>query len=113
MLAIGLSEPRKEELRARWCQNETDYLREQRRKVDVSAFIKLKTIGHGEYATRSLDCVHTNTSPHARCIWCCFSRERTDHWQVVRYETGACLSPLAIHDLDRLVCPYSCARRIC
>jgi protein-serine/threonine kinase len=50
MLAMRLSEPRKEELRARWRQNETDYLREQRRKVDVSAFIKLKTIGHGEHA---------------------------------------------------------------
>ena len=63
MLTIGLSEPRKEELRTRWRQNETDYLRERRRKVDVSAFIKLKTIGHGEYAARSLDCAHTHKSP--------------------------------------------------
>jgi len=37
MLSMGLSEARKEDLRARWRQNETDY---QRRKVDVSAFIK-------------------------------------------------------------------------
>jgi protein-serine/threonine kinase len=51
MLSMGLSEPRKEDLRARWRKNETDYLREQRRKVDVSAFVKLKTIGHGEYAS--------------------------------------------------------------
>lgn len=49
MVAMGLSEDRKEELRRRWLQNETDYLREKRRKVDVSAFIKLKTIGHGEF----------------------------------------------------------------
>ena len=48
MLSMGLSEARKEELRARWRQNETDYLREKRRKVDVSAFVKLKTIGHGK-----------------------------------------------------------------
>jgi len=53
MLSIGLSESRKDYLRTRWRQNETDYLREQRRKVDVSAFVKLKTIGHGEYASVS------------------------------------------------------------
>lgn len=44
---LGLSDSRKDNLRARWRQNETDYLRERRRKVDVSAFVKLKTIGHG------------------------------------------------------------------
>jgi protein-serine/threonine kinase len=54
MLSMGLSEARKEDLRARWRQNETDYLREQRRKVDVSAFIKLKTIGHGAFGVVSL-----------------------------------------------------------
>jgi protein-serine/threonine kinase len=47
MAAMQLSPAEKEALRARWRQNETDYLREKRRKVDVSAFIKLKTIGHG------------------------------------------------------------------
>jgi protein-serine/threonine kinase len=47
MSEMQLSEVQKEVLRARWRQNETDYLREQRRKVDVSAFRKLKTIGHG------------------------------------------------------------------
>ena len=91
MLSMGLSEARKEDLRARWRQNETDYLREQRRKVDVSAFIKLKTIGHGEYATGSFDCLQTPKLPHARCIWGRFSCEGTNHWQVVRYEAGACL----------------------
>lgn len=47
MMEMQLSQAQKENLRARWRQNETDYLREKRRKVDVSAFMKLKTIGHG------------------------------------------------------------------
>ena len=91
MLSMGLPERRKEDLRARWRQNETDYLREQRRKVDVSAFVKLQTIGHGECAAGSLDCSKTPKLPHARCIWRRVSCERTNHWQVVCYEAGACL----------------------
>ena len=47
MMNMQLSEVQKEYLRTRWRQNETAYLRERRRKVDVSAFVKLKTIGHG------------------------------------------------------------------
>lgn len=47
MMHMQFSEAQKENLRARWRKNETDYLRERRRKVDVSAFVKLKTIGHG------------------------------------------------------------------
>jgi hypothetical protein len=47
MMEMQLSQAQKEHLRGRWRQNETDYLRERRRKVDVSAFVKLKTIGHG------------------------------------------------------------------
>lgn len=47
MVVMRLSEDQKEALRARWRQNETEYLRERRRKVDATAFIKLKTIGHG------------------------------------------------------------------
>ena len=47
MAELRLSEHQKENLRTRWRQNETDYLRHQRRKVDVTAFVKLKTIGHG------------------------------------------------------------------
>lgn len=54
MAAMQLSQAQKEQLRARWRKNETDYLREQRRKVDVSAFIKLKTIGHGPHISFSL-----------------------------------------------------------
>ncbi|KZT08324.1 kinase-like protein [Laetiporus sulphureus 93-53] len=54
MANMQLTEVQKESLRARWRQNETDYLREQRRKVDVSAFVKLKTIGHGAFGVVSL-----------------------------------------------------------
>ncbi|KZV69519.1 kinase-like protein [Peniophora sp. CONT] len=54
MAVMGLAEGSKDVLRARWRQNETDYLREKRRKVDVSAFIKLKTIGHGAFGVVSL-----------------------------------------------------------
>lgn len=50
MIGMQLSEAQKDDLRARWRQNETDYLRDRRRKVDASAFIKLKTIGHGLYS---------------------------------------------------------------
>ena len=48
MTGMQLSEPQKEYIRERWRKNETDYLRELRRKVDASAFVKLKTIGHGQ-----------------------------------------------------------------
>ncbi|KIJ18926.1 hypothetical protein PAXINDRAFT_175046 [Paxillus involutus ATCC 200175] len=54
MLGMNLSDEQKGELRARWRQNETDYLRERRRKVDATAFIKLKTIGHGAFGVVSL-----------------------------------------------------------
>ncbi|KAJ7594009.1 kinase-like domain-containing protein [Mycena floridula] len=54
MSELNLSPAQKEELRARWRQNETDYLRDQRRKVDVSAFVKLQTIGHGAFGVVSL-----------------------------------------------------------
>ncbi|CAL1707585.1 unnamed protein product [Somion occarium] len=54
MINMQLSEAQKDYLRSRWRQNETDYLREQRRKVDVTAFVKLKTIGHGAFGVVSL-----------------------------------------------------------
>jgi hypothetical protein len=47
MAEMQLSQFQKENLRARWRQNETDYLRDSRRRIDVTAFRKLKTIGHG------------------------------------------------------------------
>jgi hypothetical protein len=79
MLGMGLSETRKDDLRARWRQNETDYLRDQRRKVDVSAFIKLKTIGHGEF-TGCFNCLRTPRLLPTRCIRRRFSCEGTNHW---------------------------------
>ena len=73
MDAMGLSEVRKVELRRRWLQNETDYLRERRRKVDVSAFVKLKTIGHGTLLTLKAPLTGHQTKSEVnfdlRCIW--------------------------------------------
>ncbi|KAF8973150.1 kinase-like domain-containing protein [Flammula alnicola] len=54
MVEMQLSHAQKEHLRARWRQNETEYLRERRQKVDASAFVKLKTIGHGAFGVVSL-----------------------------------------------------------
>jgi len=45
-VAMDLGEEEKDVLRTRLLQNETD-LHERQRKVDATAFIKLKTIGHG------------------------------------------------------------------
>ena len=47
MATMQMNEAQKDDIRRRWRQNETEYLRERRRKVDVNAFVKLKTIGHG------------------------------------------------------------------
>jgi len=49
-----LTPVQKEELRERWRRNETEYLREKRKRVDPSAFVKLKTIGHGAFGVVSL-----------------------------------------------------------
>ncbi|KAJ6625905.1 kinase-like domain-containing protein [Mycena sp. CBHHK59/15] len=54
MMEMQLSQMQKENLRARWRQNETDYLRDRRRRIDVTAFRKLKTIGHGAFGVVSL-----------------------------------------------------------
>ncbi|KAF8210476.1 kinase-like domain-containing protein [Mycena galopus ATCC 62051] len=54
MAEMQLGQMQKENLRARWRQNETDYLRDQRRRIDVTAFRKLKTIGHGAFGVVSL-----------------------------------------------------------
>ncbi|KAF9070116.1 kinase-like protein [Rhodocollybia butyracea] len=54
MMEMNLSHDQKEHLRQRWRLNETDYLRERRRKVDVTAFVKLQTIGHGAFGVVSL-----------------------------------------------------------
>ncbi|KAJ7647102.1 kinase-like domain-containing protein [Roridomyces roridus] len=51
---MQLNQMQKENLRARWLQNETDYLRDRRRRIDATAFRKLKTIGHGAFGVVSL-----------------------------------------------------------
>ena len=64
--------------------NKTYYIREPRPswKVDISAFVQLETIGYGECAAGSLECLKKLKLPLARFIWCCVSSERTDHWQI-------------------------------
>ncbi|KAG8880157.1 hypothetical protein FRB97_001046 [Tulasnella sp. 331] len=54
MEQMGMIEATREMLRERWRKTETEYLREQRRKVHVSAFKQLKTIGHGAFGVVSL-----------------------------------------------------------
>jgi len=50
MAQMSLSPEQKHHLRQRWRQNESDHLRERRQKLSASAFVKLKTIGHGTYS---------------------------------------------------------------
>jgi hypothetical protein len=49
LAVMRISPEAKQEIRDRWLQNETDYLRDRRARVDPSAFVKLKTIGHGKH----------------------------------------------------------------
>ena len=105
MLSMDLSDPRKDELRAHWRQKETEYIREQRRKVDINALVKLKTIGHGEFAAFTVVFKHSELL-RDRCVWCRFSRSRTNDWQVVRHETGACY-------FTRVTSFFSIAIRLC
>ena len=48
------SDHQKVRLRERWRTNETEYLRDRRRRVGPNAFVKLKTIGHGAFGVVSL-----------------------------------------------------------
>ncbi|KAF9524002.1 kinase-like domain-containing protein [Crepidotus variabilis] len=54
MVEMNLTSDQKDHLRSRWRQNETEYLRERRQKLDANAFVKLKTIGHGAFGVVSL-----------------------------------------------------------
>ncbi|KAG9005549.1 hypothetical protein FRB90_010337 [Tulasnella sp. 427] len=51
---MGMPEGMRDKVREQWRRNETDYLREQRKRVDVSAFTELKVIGHGAFGVVSL-----------------------------------------------------------
>jgi len=84
MAEMQLVPEQKEYLRARWRQNETDYLRERRQKVDASAFVKLKTIGHGKspFAQPSSFLIRP------RCVWRGFPCQRKVNGKSLRDETG-------------------------
>jgi hypothetical protein len=114
MMNMQLSEAQKENLRARWRQNETDYLRDRRRKVDASAFIKLKTIGHGlpisQFGFNLSKLIFRDY--FFRCIRRCFSGERKAHGSSICYETGTCLE-LGLSVPTDLPSTQSYERQIC
>lgn len=62
---VHLTEVQKEEIRERWRKNETEYLREKRRKVSAEAFTKLKVIGHGAFGIVSLVKEHSTGQLYA------------------------------------------------
>jgi hypothetical protein len=89
MTDMTLTSDQKDHLRERWRQNETDYLRECRRKLDASAFVKLETIGHGKTLWLFFPVHYLTISFNlSRCFWGCFPREREIHWKSIRHETG-------------------------
>jgi protein-serine/threonine kinase len=51
---VHLTEVQKDEVRQRWRLNETEYLREKRRRVSPEAFTRLRVIGHGAFGIVSL-----------------------------------------------------------
>lgn len=94
MMSMQLSEAQKDNLRARWRQNETDYLRDQRRKVDASAFVKLKTIGHGLpiypiwLHLNKINVPWLLLFASYRRVWGCVLGERAALGSTVCHETG-------------------------
>ena len=96
MAAMQLSEAQKDNIRQRWRQNETDYLRERRRKVDVNAFVKLKTIGHGSNHFHPCHGRLTVSCFCLRRLRCRLACSRALHRSIVRHEAGnlSFLSPL-------------------
>ncbi|GJJ06505.1 hypothetical protein Clacol_000697 [Clathrus columnatus] len=54
MIILGMSELQKERIREVWKRNETEYLRERRRRVGVNCFEKVKIVGHGAFGVVSL-----------------------------------------------------------
>jgi hypothetical protein len=121
MSEMRLSEAQKDILRARWRQNETDYLRDRRRKVDVSAFRKLKTIGHGLGHSSSLFLpIHFPAYLSiCRCLRSCIPREGTINRQFIRYEGGTFIPRLpsfhrTTHTFINFILMHdSCERQTC
>ncbi len=103
MAAMQLSEAQKENIRRRWLQNETDYLRDRRRKVDVNAFVKLKTIGHGLNPAH-VRCSANQSVTLRRCIRRRIPRSRTVYGSTLCHETGN-TSPHLFFYLHRSLTP--------
>lgn len=86
---IGMPEGRREKVRDQWRRNETDYLREQRKKVGVSAFRELKVIGHGKDLRFLVDGASTNCPRIlVRCIWRCFTCKGEVDRPALRHEAA-------------------------
>jgi len=110
---LQLAKHQKEILRTRW-QNETDYrLRYRRRRVDATASVKLKTIGHGLWFGNVVSCTPlTDVIP--MCIRGRVSRGRKEQWGLFPMK-----EVLSLRDRVKLLemsrarrHPLSCARRI-
>jgi len=93
MVELQISDHQKDILRNRWRQNETDYLRHQRRKVDVTAFVKLKTIGHGLWSRNVVSCTITLTSPPGAFGVVSLVREKTSGGLFAMKEVLSPVSP--------------------
>lgn len=89
MEEMQLSNSQRDHLRARWRQNETQYLREKRRKVDVTAFTVLKTIGHGISCFNCVPLSRLSVSLFRdRCFRRGFSRQGKIDRGTLCHETG-------------------------
>jgi len=99
MAEMQLAPEQKAYLRDRWRQNETDYLRERRQKVDASAFVKLKTIGHGKlpFSFFPLGTTKLIFFFCPRCFRCGFPCERNVNGKSLRDETGKRSFPPIYH----------------
>lgn len=51
---LHISDLEKQNVRGAFALSETEYLRDIRTRVDVTSFVKLKTIGHGAFGVVSL-----------------------------------------------------------
>lgn len=97
-------------LRTKWHQNEIDYLRECRRKVDATAFIKLNTICHGIHLLITSQIVYF--AHFHRYLWGCIVSERTCDNAPVCDETGVAYGLVSFEMfIPHLMNSY--ARRIC
>jgi hypothetical protein len=102
MAGMQLGESQKEVLRSRWRQNETDYLREKRRKLDPSSFKVLKTIGHGMFLNQQKFVLSKFSSSYllefrfwgSRGIRRRIFSQRARYREILRHETGSFISVL-------------------